>query len=273
MNEFRLHWWQAPNGRINLGDEISPVVFSHNTGIAVVHAGISDCDGIAIGSVFNPRQALRRKRSRALLVWGSGTLKPRSVHYNDLSVDLAALRGPKTAGEIEGCPDIPFGDPGLFVPEIWPCNNTRETPVGIIPHFSMRGSSSVKQLRKTMDGAILIDLTVPDFADTFDRLSGCKLIISSSLHGLIFADAYGIPSLFWNESGPANEWKYQDYFLGVGRTDYCSMDSANIVKVVEHGSVEDLPFSLLPKSKMVETLNGLRQGILESKTLSAGFFS
>ncbi len=268
MTDFRLHWWRAANGVLNLGDEISPIVFSHVTGRNVVHSEISDCDGIAIGSVFNPRQASQRKRSRPQLIWGSGTLKPRPAIYRNLSAEIVALRGPKTAGMIDGCPEIPFGDPGLFASEIWPSSVSRENPVGIIPHFSMRGSDKVRRLSRAMGGSVLLDLTDPDFDRSFRQLSSCKLIVSSSLHGLIFADAYGIPSLFWNESGADNEWKYQDYFEGVGRPDYRSMSSSEIIDALQCGSLNDLPFSLLPEDRVHTAIRDLRLGLEKSSAMA-----
>lgn len=117
---FRLFWWVPRNKGINLGDEISPLVLSHVSGRKVVRGSPKDCDGIAIGSVFNPAMADRRKRTGPLFVWGSGTGKPMPCAMRQMSVTISALRGPLTAGQIEGCPDVPFGDPGLFVREIWP---------------------------------------------------------------------------------------------------------------------------------------------------------
>ena len=267
MSEFRLHWWRAPNGPKNLGDEISPLVFRHVSGRLVRYAQISECDGIAIGSVFNPRQASRRKRSHPQVIWGSGTLKRRPARYDNLRVEIVALRGPKTAGEIDGCPDIPFGDPGLFVREIWPTDSSGKVPIGIIPHFSMRNSDKVKTLASKLNGSIVVNLTDPDFSETFRQIASCKLVISSSLHGLIFADAYGIPSLFWNEIGPENEWKYQDYFQGVGRVDYRAMSATEIIGVLDSGTVDELPFSLLPEYKVRDTISELRRSLQRSSVM------
>ncbi len=47
----------------------------------------------------------------------------------------------------------------------------------------------------------------------------CDEIISSSLHGIVIAEAYGIPCkwiLYGNEI-EGGEFKYQDYFLGTNR--------------------------------------------------------
>jgi pyruvyltransferase len=49
------------------------------------------------------------------------------------------------------------------------------------------------------------------------RISRARLVISSSLHGLVIADAFGIPCTYLRLSEEENMFKYEDYVLGVGR--------------------------------------------------------
>lgn len=257
---FGLYWWRPTQNWVNLGDEISPLILAHVTGRKIVHANLDTCDGIAIGSIFYPRKASARKRKTPLFIWGSGTLEPRPCKFANLSVSLAALRGPRTAGQIEGCPDVPFGDAGLFVRELWPAGKTPSGKIGLIPHHSLLRRNEVREMAEALGDTVIIDFTDPDFAKTLRILSECRVIVSSSLHGLILADAYGVPSLFWNELGAENEWKYQDYFEGVGRPDYRAMTAAEIVKTASGGRADDLPFSLLPEAAYLSCLSDLRQG-------------
>lgn len=193
-----------------------------------------------------------------MFVWGSGTLIPRPARFDRLFAILAALRGPNTAGQIENCPEIPFGDPGLFIPEIAPKAVGGQGHVGLIPHHSMLGSPVVRNLRDALGGAEVLDFTDPDFMATLARLSQSRLIVSSSLHGLIFADAYGIPSMFWNEAGEENEWKFRDYYGGVGREGYAALTAAQIIDIVAGGRVDDLPISLLSEASKGRVLADLR---------------
>lgn len=255
---FKLYWWRRGERWTNLGDEVSPLILGHVTGRDIEHAGLEECDGIAIGSVFYPRKATRKKRENPMFIWGSGTLVPRPARFDRLFAILAALRGPHTAGQIENCPDIPFGDPGLFIPEIVPKASGGADQIGLIPHFSMLGSPLARELRETLGGAEVLDFTDPDFTATLTRLSQCRLIVSSSLHGLIFADAYGIPSLFWNEAGAENEWKFRDYFDGAGRDGYQALTAAQITGIAGGGRVDDLPVSLLSAAARDRILADLR---------------
>lgn len=259
MNDFSLYWWRpSGKGQSNLGDEISPIVLSHVSGRRIIRAGLDDCEGIAIGSVFYPRKASARKRSKPLFVWGSGTLKPRPCSYQGLSVILAALRGPRTASQIENCPDVPFGDPGLFVREIWPKQEPSTGRVGIIPHHGLRRHPATTRLSEALENSLMIDFTSADLSGPLQTLSSCQFIVSSSLHGLIIADAYGIPSVFWNELGEENEWKFLDYFEGVGRQDYVALTAEQIVEAAAHGEIRNLPFSLLSESHCDRVVEDLR---------------
>ena len=257
--DFGLYWWRPGDGKINLGDEISPLILAHATGRRIVHAHPQGCDGIAIGSVFTKRIAKTENRQWPLFVWGSGTLQPKPCHMNKLSVKLTALRGPHTAAQIKGCPDLPFGDPGLFAAELWPKSPTLSGKIGLIPHHSLLGREEVVRLADALGDTVVIDFTARNIAHTLRVLSECRLIVSSSLHGLVIADAYGIPSLFWNELGDRNEWKYHDYFDGAGRGDYQALTADQIVQIASGGRIADLPFSCLSARVCAERLSDLRK--------------
>jgi pyruvyltransferase len=45
-----------------------------------------------------------------------------------------------------------------------------------------------------------------------------ELVLSSSLHGIIVAEAFGVPVRFVMPSGGESLFKYEDYYAGTGRT-------------------------------------------------------
>jgi pyruvyltransferase len=143
-------------------------------------------------------------------VLGTGSLYPDSkVPYN---AEYLAVRGPLTAA-LTGSHDVALGDAGLLANELVPQQH-RKYNVGVIPHWSDKDM----ERRFWGDGAVLIDVT-DDPLLVVKKIASCKRIISSSLHGIIVADAYGIPRRteltpqFAKEGG---DHKFRDHNAAVG---------------------------------------------------------
>ncbi len=88
----------------------------------------------------------------------------------------------------------------------------------------------------------------------------CKFLFSSSLHGLIFADAFDVPTAWLrNASLPSHaegSFKYEDYLLSTGRatpTPVASLlersslprMSRSILHRLWHGLIETFPYQLV----------------------------
>jgi pyruvyltransferase len=56
------------------------------------------------------------------------------------------------------------------------------------------------------------------WARVIEGIVGADLVISSSLHGLIVADAFDIPCIYLRLSEAEGMFKYEDYALGAGRS-------------------------------------------------------
>jgi len=159
-------------------------------------------------------------------VWGAGiidekkslSIKPRKVH---------AVRGPLTRKKLieQGveCPEI-YGDPALLIPYYYKAKLKRKYLFGFIPHrsnleriddFLVDGI----RLSERID-ILVIDLSKYDkWTDIVDQICSCENILSASLHGLIMAEAYGIPNL-WIEFGKpliGGHFKFHDFFLSIAR--------------------------------------------------------
>lgn len=167
---------------------------------------------LAVGSVLN----FANPQS---IVWGSGVIN--SSHKLSDS-DYRAVRGPLTRKRILesgfNCPEI-YGDPCLLLPEFYNPEIEKKFELGIIPHFC--DLKIVKSLIKNSSIKI-IELLTNDIEKTTREILECHNIISSSLHGIIAAHAYGIPAVWVKFSNNlfGDGIKFKDYFASVRLNEY-----------------------------------------------------
>ncbi len=104
-----------------------------------------------------------------------------------------------------------------------------------------------------------------NFLDIIDKINQCENIMSSSLHGLILADAYQIPSLrfrFKKNDIVGGDFKFDDYYSGVGiDTHYTytleNLENLNIDKIIEKAELKNLNFN--PNKLKMSLLNYLHE--------------
>jgi len=59
-----------------------------------------------------------------------------------------------------------------------------------------------------------------NYKELIDYIYNSKLVISSSLHGIILAETYGIPAILLTDRETSNRFKYNDYYYSTERFDY-----------------------------------------------------
>lgn len=84
----------------------------------------------------------------------------------------------------------------------------------VIPH-----ESHYKQYIDNKKYKVVSTLT-NDWKAFVNDIRASKLVISSSLHGLIIAEAYGVPAIFLDETENPDQLKYDDYYYSTGRKNY-----------------------------------------------------
>ena len=116
---------------------------------------------------------------------------------------------------------IILGDPGLLVSYIYPENIKKKWVLGIIPHFMDKNETIVQKWKdKFGDNVTIIDVQQSP-KKVITVIKQCSNIISSSLHGLIVADAFDIPNIMFtirnNPLRPTNDdHKFKDYYSALG---------------------------------------------------------
>lgn len=153
------------------------------------------------------------------IIWGTGMNAKRLdlKHYKFKRLDIRAVRGPKTREfimrnfKIE-CPEI-YGDPALLLPFFFPEFKKKENPqfdYVIIPHYSEEHLFP-KEIYPNV-----IYPTEP-WNVVIRKILNSKFVISSSLHGIIVAEAYGIPARYLRITNNEPLFKYEDYYQGTNR--------------------------------------------------------
>jgi pyruvyltransferase len=164
---------------------------------------------IAIGSILH-------WADRNSIVWGTGLIDD-SVQLAVKPKSVLAVRGPLTWERLRQqgvrAPRI-FGDPGVFLAQLYP-KQPAKWALGIVPHYVDASEPFI--LQAAASGARIIDVSAP-LEQYAAALSSCERVLSSSLHGLVFAHAYGIPAAWIRLSNRvlSDGFKFYDYYSSVG---------------------------------------------------------
>lgn len=185
---------------------------------------------LAVGSIL-------RIANQNSIVWGSGFIsKKGNIKYKPLKV--CAVRGPLTRKLLlkKGIetPEI-YGDPALLIPRFYNPKVEKKYKLGVIPHYRDIKHPAVKQLEQ--QGAHILDITKS--AEAFiDDLLECEHTISSSLHGLIASDSYGIPNqwITLKNELTGGTFKFQDYYHSINQTSQSPINAERLAAM----SVQDI---------------------------------
>lgn len=206
-NRVDAFWYR---GRVNFGDLITPALL-WKAGLSPVHADVEIASLVSTGSVLQ----VVPETFRGLIV-GSGLITDVSRRFPDAQV--LGVRGEMTRQLINASPSTVLGDPGLLGHLLI---NDRRPPtniLGVIPHYVDKPDPRIASWMKRFGrDARLIDVE-REPAAVIEDMSTCSYVISSSLHGLICADALGIPSAWMrlSERVIGGGFKFADYNSALG---------------------------------------------------------
>jgi pyruvyltransferase len=198
-----MYWF---SGVRNFGDVLSPVIVEHMSNGTPVH--VTRRYGgklVAVGSVLYALAEGDR-------VWGAGALRNRRITPPPRVV-FHAVRGPLTRDLLQA--DVPetYGDPAMLLPTIYRPKAEKRFELGLVPHYKDRAAVQVT------DPSVAMINVQSEWREVVERIAACRAILSSSLHGLIVAEAYGIPAV-WIRAGDSvvgEGFKFRDYYLATDR--------------------------------------------------------
>lgn len=201
----------------NLGDQLSTTIVAALTRRAVSHVSFNSSKSrlVAIGSIGHSQKA------GTVHIWGTGFgervrnaagLLEAFQGFPDVNYVVHALRGPfsrKIVTDLGIAAPAIFGDPAWFLPRLMSERPVPRYELGVVMHLSELAEKTpeanpkpklLKYQAGLNDNIRLISTfhepTWEGFKLKLEELLSCKRIISRSLHGMLIAEAYGIPCAF-----------------------------------------------------------------------------
>ena len=216
-----VHDWEHFNdSRYNLGDYLGFVVASY----------MLNKKGLSLETWVKKRKHLYCVGSNVFTgfqhatVWGSGLIRnpntkewPFLYRYPLSRYDFRAVRGPLTREWVlkygHKCPEV-YGDPAILMPFVYQPKTEIKRDLLVIPQYV-----SEVEFRKNHDKFDIVSMNTNDYKPVIDAIASSKLVVTNSLHAIILADAYGIPSVLFKLSSLKDGFKYYDYYYSTGRRD------------------------------------------------------
>lgn len=236
-NKIKLFFFGKRMDYGNFGDLLSRYMIEKLTGLCVekYDRNIRTVPHLtAVGSILSGKEICQ-----PAVIWGSGFISPEPLWKIKLTKIQQFLRrkyGHPTVCAVRGkltreilvkagieCPEI-FGDPALLMPMIYPVVKQKKYRLGIVLHL---------EHQRFKDAFVHRDVKLIDVSRSYDNIESfidemleCNAVLSSSLHGLIVANAYKVPCVRLKIKGCSilteskwEDFKFEDYLSGLNS--YC----------------------------------------------------
>ena len=227
--KVNLHWWKMSQDSNNLGDYLSTVVVNWMKEKSGIHTDASRSGKTmhlyAIGSIISGGY-------QNATIWGSGLLKGKLFWWRKFrKFDIRSVRGPLTRDLLlkngYDCPEV-YGDPAILLPLMYmPKEIEKKEDYLFIANHAVysKGEHTLSPITESYESFV-------------DKLVSAKRVVSSSLHGIILAEAYGIPAIMIHEP-VVGEFKFKDYYYSTGRYDYPMASSLEEALTLESPALPD----------------------------------
>lgn len=203
-NRVDVYWWAK---RKNFGDLVTRELLI-SSGLSPIYGNPKIAKLVCAGSVLEHLpQSFSGDVIGTGLMWGKARPLPQAR--------FRSVRGVLTRDVLGLGSQMPLGDLGLIADRLLAARSTQHKKyhVGIVPHFMDKAHPWLKHMRNTFNGRLLIINVERSARAVAADIVRCDAIVSSSLHGLIFADAFGIPSAWceFSDKVLGNGFKFRDY--------------------------------------------------------------
>lgn len=228
--KLRVYYAKVPN----MGDILNKDVIEKCFGYEVVRnnflTGLVSGIGSGLGNYTyeetkwkNFLKAVTAPFFPTVYIWGTGFVryKDQDTKFYKRNTNICAVRGELSKKRVEKLVghelDIPLGDAGILASKLLDEMPEKKYEVGIIAHYKEQDEEIFKTLLDTYENSTFIDVKDTPLNVT-RKIAECKLIISSSLHGLIIADSLHVPNchIVVTDKLLGDGYKFDDYYSAYG---------------------------------------------------------
>jgi len=230
-----LFHWAPSDGRVNFGDRLADIVCRQM--LSLRSFSLDDevnrqARLLSIGSILHFSKTGDH-------VWGSGwNGKIPEKEFKARGLNVHAVRGPLTSEFLrKHGMDVPevYGDPALLIPHIFPNRFTvsAEKEYVFVPNLNDLA---------LVEGQANLVSPLWGWNVAIANILKAKLVLASSLHGLIIAEAFGVPARYVRLSQTEELFKYKDYYLGSGRKESEFIFANSIEQGLEMGGARAIRY-------------------------------
>ncbi|MFC6423059.1 polysaccharide pyruvyl transferase family protein [Ornithinimicrobium tianjinense] len=244
---------------LNFGDALTPMLLAR-AGYVPRLAPLKDAQFLGVGSILEMAPT-----GYSGSVWGSGLLYGEAIALPHAT--WLAVRGALTR-DLVGAPSVTaLGDPGLLASTVVVAGRPSRS-LGIVPHHAHRSLPIWGEIQRRVPGSVVIDPAQRP-SRVFRQISACSTVLTTSLHGLITADSYGIPAMWLTvDEIPlrGGSFKFDDYESSL---------NLRTVRRAKAGAAEDVLGQVRAgaSSPAAEVVSSLQSGLLKAVSALTDFRS
>jgi hypothetical protein len=194
----------------NFGDLITPWLL-RSYGCSPVSSRPASAELASTGSLL---QWLSSDFAGTVLGSGMALDRPHPL----VNARIAAVRGARTRDLVDAPAGVALGDPGLLAVHRSGVHRQPQVPLGLVPHYYDRDNPVLVRLAASLGRDCRgIDVRRPP-DEVFADVAACETVLASSLHGVVTADALGIP-VAWtvvSERVMGGAFKFLDHESALG---------------------------------------------------------
>lgn len=200
---IRANWCRSCGAGANFGDQLTPALLRH-FGYEFQWAAPQRANVVVVGSILSKIPATFRGT-----ILGTGFIR-KGMRREFPLARVLAVRGKLTREACKLPRSTPLGDPGILVPDLVRDRPERRHDAVVIPHYVDNDLAS-----RHPGIPVLSVRTKPDVLAR--EIASAGLVYTSSLHALIAADAFGIPTILEPHGRiVGGAFKYVDYASAMG---------------------------------------------------------